>query len=47
MTISDVTLIVRIIMGENNEAFLLEEADINGDGTVTVADVTAIVDIIL
>ena len=47
VTISDVTLIVRIIMGENNEAFLLEEADINGDGTVTVADVTAIVDIIL
>ena len=44
VTIADVTLLVNIILGKNDDT---TAADVNGDGEVTIADVTALVNIIL
>ena len=49
-TIADVTALVNIILGKDNEEpyqYDHKAADVNNDGTVTIADVTALVNIIL
>lgn len=50
VTIADVTALVNIILGKDDEEPHLynhEAADVNDDGTITIADVTALVNIIL
>ena len=50
ITIADVTALVNIILGkDNDEPHLYDHvaADVNDDGAVTIADVTALVNIIL
>ena len=44
VTIADVTALVNIILGKEDENVV---ADVNDDGAVTIADVTALVNIIL
>ena len=40
-------MLVDHILGSNNDNFIIENADINGDRIISVTDVTALVDIIL
>ena len=47
VSVADVNLLVRVILGQSVEVFFEEEADMNGDGNVSVADVMSIVEIIL
>ena len=47
VTVLDVTMTVRHILGETMDNFHIENADVNGDGTVNISDVTAIVNIVL
>ena len=50
ISIADVTALVNIILGRDNEepyAYDHQAADVNGDGTISVADVTTLVNIIL
>ena len=47
VTIADVTALVNIILGKNDQQTDTCTADINADGQVTIADVTALVNIIL
>ncbi|MBO4849908.1 MAG: C10 family peptidase [Prevotella sp.] len=47
VTISDVSLTVEYILGNEAANFIEANADMNGDGSITIADVTAIVEIIL
>jgi hypothetical protein len=47
ITIADVTALVNIILGKNDQQTDTCMADINADGQVTIADVTALVNIIL
>ena len=49
ISVSDVSMLVRYILGEDEEIenFKIENADINGDGNISVSDVMALVDIIL
>ena len=46
ITISDVTLLVNIILGQTTE-YDAAIADVNGDGSISVADVTTLVNLIL
>ena len=46
ITISDVTLLVNIILGQTTE-YDAAIADVNGDGTVTITDVTMLTNMIL
>ena len=45
--VTDVTLLVNHILGNDGEGFIIGIADINDDGLITVTDVTALVNIIL
>lgn len=50
ITIADVTALVNIILGKDNEEpykYNHKAADVNGDGAISIADVTALVNIIL
>ena len=49
ISVSDVSMLVRYILGEDEEIenFKIENADINGDGNISVSDVMALVDMIL
>jgi hypothetical protein len=47
ITIADVTALVNIILGKNDQQTDTCMADINADGQVTIADVTTLVNIIL
>ncbi len=47
VTISDVSALVRIILGGDATDLDLQSADVNEDGNVTVADVSALVSLIL
>ncbi len=40
-------MLVDHILGSNNDNFIIENADVNGDRIISVTDVTALVDIIL
>ena len=44
---TDVTLLVSVVLGEENENVALDNADVNGDGILSVSDVTTLVNIIL
>jgi hypothetical protein len=46
VTIADVTTLVNIILGKNDN-YNSEVADVNEDGSITIADVTTLVNIIL
>ncbi len=47
VNVTDVTLIVAHIMGQQNDNFIAANADVNSDGNITVTDVTKLVSIIL
>jgi hypothetical protein len=47
VTVVDVMLTVRKVLGQTNLTFRQRAADINGDGIITVADIMGIVNIIL
>ena len=47
VNIADVTALVDIILGNDNEAYDHTAADIDGDNDITITDVTALVNIIL
>ena len=47
VNIADVTALVDIILGNDNEAYDHTAADIDGDNNITITDVTALVNIIL
>lgn len=47
VSISDATTTVSYILGENPEPFMIQAADVTADGSITITDVTGIVDILL
>ena len=47
VSITDVTMTVSRVMGQNDTGFYPENADINGDGDITITDVAGIVSIVL
>ena len=47
VTVADVMLVVRKVLGEANLSISQRAADVNGDGGITVADIMGIVNIIL
>ena len=47
VSVTDVDILVRVILGQSVEVFFEEQADMNGDGNISVADVMSIVEIIL
>ena len=50
ISIADVTALVNIILGKDNEEpykYNHKAADVNGDGAISIADVTALVNVIL
>ena len=47
ISVSDVTLLVSHILGNQDDGFILENADTNIDGTISVSDVTTLVNMIL
>ena len=44
---TDVTLLVSVVLGEENGNVDMDNADVNGDGILSVSDVTTLVNIIL
>ncbi len=47
ISIVDVVGLVRYILGEQYDNFVVTAADINGDGNITIADVINLINIIL
>ena len=47
VNMTDVTMIVEHVLGQNNSSFIAANADVNGDGSITVTDVAEAVNIIL
>ena len=47
VNVTDVTMIVEHVLGQNNSSFIAANADVNGDGSITVTDVAEAVNIIL
>ncbi|MBR6262414.1 MAG: hypothetical protein IKR05_04270, partial [Prevotella sp.] len=47
VSVTDVDILVRVILGQSVEVFFEEQTDLNGDGDISVADVMSIVEIIL
>ena len=47
VNVTDVTMIVEHVLGQNNSSFIVANADVNGDGSITVTDVAEAVNIIL
>ena len=47
VTITDVTMMVAYVMGQQSDDFIIANADVNGDGNITVTDVAEAVNIIL
>ena len=47
VNMSDVTFLIGIILGKNEEEYELAMADVNGDGYINMVDVTDVINIIL
>jgi len=47
VNVTDVTSLVNHILGNDNSAFIIDNADITGDEDITITDVTALVNLIL
>lgn len=47
INITDVTLLVDHILGNENDAFIIENANVNGDDDINIGDVTDLINIIL
>ena len=47
ITITDVTMMVAYVLGQQSDDFIAANADVNGDGSITVTDVAETVNIIL
>lgn len=47
INVTDVTMLVAHILGQQNSDFIAINADVNRDGSITVTDVTKLVDHIL
>jgi hypothetical protein len=47
VTISDVTLIIDYLLTDDGSALTAINADVDLDGNITIADVTALIDMLL
>ena len=47
LTITDVTVLIGYLLGQNSPEFVIEAADVNGDSKISITDVTVLINDLL